>query len=80
VNLQHEVLFTTPPSMFADLRRAFQEHNHCTCMATAWTEKNWIINNLQTGMSRVRFPMVSLEFLSDIILPVTLWPWGRLSL
>jgi len=35
---------------------------------------------LQTGKSWVRFPMVSLEFFSDIILPVILWPWGQLSL
>jgi hypothetical protein len=34
---------------------------------------------LQTGRSRVRFPMVSLEFFIDI-LPAELWPWGRLSL
>jgi hypothetical protein len=35
---------------------------------------------LQTGRSRVRFPTVSLVFFIDIILPVALWPWGRLSL
>jgi hypothetical protein len=35
---------------------------------------------LQTGRSRVRFPMVSLDFFIDIILPTALWPWGRLNL
>ena len=35
---------------------------------------------LQTVRSRVRFPMVSLEFFFDVILPVALWPWGWLSL
>ena len=33
---------------------------------------------LQAGRSRVRFPMVSLEFFIDIILPVALWPLGGL--
>jgi hypothetical protein len=32
------------------------------------------------GRSRVRFPMVSLEFFIDTILPTELWPWGWLSL
>jgi len=29
----------------------------------------------QAGSSWVRFPMVSLEFFIDIILPVALWLW-----
>lgn len=35
---------------------------------------------LQAGISRVRFLMGSLEFFIDIILPITLWPWSRLSI
>ena len=35
---------------------------------------------LQVGRSRVRFPIVSLEFFIDIILPASIWPWGWLSL
>ena len=35
---------------------------------------------LKSGKSRVRFPMVSLEFLIDLILPAALCTWGRDSL
>jgi hypothetical protein len=35
-----------------------------------------LIHALQVGRSRVRFPMVSLEFFIDIILSAALWLWG----
>jgi hypothetical protein len=35
---------------------------------------------LQTGRSRNRFPMVTMEFFIDTILPAALRPWDRLSL
>jgi len=34
----------------------------------------------QTRRSRIRFPMVSLEFFIDTFLPAALWLWGWLSL
>ena len=35
---------------------------------------------LQIGRSPVRSQLVSLEFFIEIILPIALWPWGRLGL
>jgi hypothetical protein len=35
---------------------------------------------LEAGRLRVQFPIVSLEFFIDSILPVAVWYWGRVRL
>ena len=57
----------------------FQVHHNCHQETGARSGAVGWGTALQAGRSRVRFPMVSLEFFIDIILPVTLWPWGRIS-
>ena len=34
---------------------------------------------VEVGRSRVRFPMVSLEFFIDEIIPTALWLWGSIQ-
>jgi hypothetical protein len=55
---------------FKEYHYFVQGHAVAQCWGTA----------LQTGRSRDRFPMVSLEFFIDIILSAALWLWGRLGL
>jgi len=53
-------------------------------LGTNWTWgarwRSWFGTALQVARSRVGFPMVSLEFFIDVILPAALWPLGRLIL
>jgi len=54
--------------------------NSSTCFSGAYGGAVGWGTALQARRLPVRFPMVSLKFFVDIILPVTLWPWGWLSL
>jgi hypothetical protein len=56
-------------------RKMYNASLHCFTLGTCLTSKL-----LEAGRSRVRFMMMSLEFLIDIFLPAALWPWCRLSL
>ena len=58
-----------------------QSNGHCMLRSgISGGIHQWRGTTLQAGRSRVRFPMVSLEFFVGIILPAALWPWGRFSL
>jgi len=70
-------LYHVPPICFGTTHTIFRENLYTRCSllkgarggAVGWDSA------LQAGRSRVRFPMVSLEFFIDIILPVAIWPW-----
>ena len=55
---------------------------HCWIQGTLWMLCRGAVDwdtALQTGRSRVRFAMLSLEFFVDVILQAALWSWGWLS-
>jgi len=47
---------------------------------TLWATPGLLRDSFTLGTVFLNFPMVSLVFFSDIILPVALWPSGRISL
>jgi hypothetical protein len=64
------------------MEKALSQRERATVVGTAWWAMCWrvrdsnyeiqLIRILQAGRSRVRFPMASLEFFIDIILPAVL--------
>ena len=61
-------------------RRASFSNSLSTPEGTRYVSEVGWGSALQVGTSRVRFPVMSLEFFIDIILLAVLCSWGRLSL
>jgi hypothetical protein len=84
---QHQLpffgLYGTPPFDNSKLTKNWKYQstihlNTALFLGTRW-RSGWG-TALQTGRSRDRFPITSLEFFIHTILSAALWPWGRLSL
>jgi hypothetical protein len=69
-----EIVMTKFDKRNSLLKQGTKQYNGVRGGAVGWGTA------VQTGRSRVRFQMESPEFFSDLILPVALWLWGRLSL
>jgi hypothetical protein len=76
------VMFTFPVHLHGGLGNILSLGNHVLCVictAESYRSKRWHSGwgtALQTRRSWDRFPMLSLEFAIEIILPAALWPWG----
>jgi hypothetical protein len=63
------------------IRRKFTQHNtKYRSYRGGKRQRSWLRHCSTSRKSRVRFPMVSPKFFTDIILPASLWPWDRNSL
>jgi hypothetical protein len=64
--------------------RCFYVKSLTTLLSNLFVKLTSLTNILGTAdggtVFKVRFQMVALEFFIDIILPIALWPWVRLSL